>query len=40
MMSGIGGGGFMMVYDAKTKDTTIIDSRERAPSRRNTGYVP
>ncbi|MCC8309997.1 gamma-glutamyltransferase [Bacillus amyloliquefaciens] len=32
MMSGIGGGGFMMVYDAKTKDTTIIDSRERAPA--------
>ncbi|PLT30041.1 gamma-glutamyltransferase [Peribacillus deserti] len=31
MMSGIGGGGFMMVYDAKTKKTTIIDSRERAP---------
>ncbi|WEZ02190.1 gamma-glutamyltransferase [Bacillus subtilis] len=32
MMSGIGGGGFMMVYDGKTKDTTIIDSRERAPA--------
>ncbi|WP_026693004.1 gamma-glutamyltransferase [Peribacillus kribbensis] len=32
MMSGIGGGGFMMVYDAKTKKTSIIDSRERAPS--------
>ncbi|MET3696981.1 gamma-glutamyltransferase 1 [Bacillus oleivorans] len=31
MMSGIGGGGFMMVYDAKTKETTIINSRERAP---------
>lgn len=31
-MSGIGGGGFMMVYDGKTKDTTIIDSRERAPA--------
>ncbi|WP_409294094.1 gamma-glutamyltransferase [Peribacillus sp. SCS-26] len=31
MMSGIGGGGFMMVYDAKTKKTTIVDSRERAP---------
>ncbi|MED4205476.1 gamma-glutamyltransferase [Neobacillus mesonae] len=31
MMSGIGGGGFMMVYDGKTKDTTIINSRERAP---------
>ncbi|MEC5220185.1 gamma-glutamyltransferase [Bacillus atrophaeus] len=32
MMSGIGGGGFMMVYDGKTKDTTIINSRERAPA--------
>ncbi|MFC0044442.1 gamma-glutamyltransferase [Metabacillus iocasae] len=31
MMSGIGGGGFMMVYDGETKDTTIINSRERAP---------
>jgi gamma-glutamyltranspeptidase / glutathione hydrolase len=31
MMSGIGGGGFMMVYDGKTKDTTIVNSRERAP---------
>lgn len=31
MMSGIGGGGFMMVYDAKTKKTTVINSRERAP---------
>ncbi|MFC0189622.1 gamma-glutamyltransferase [Fictibacillus aquaticus] len=32
MMSGIGGGGFMMVYDAKTKETSIINSRERAPA--------
>ncbi|KZZ83626.1 gamma-glutamyltransferase [Bacillus sp. SJS] len=32
MMSGIGGGGFMMVYDAKTKKTSIVDSRERAPA--------
>lgn len=32
MMSGIGGGGFMMVYDANTKETTIINSRERAPA--------
>ncbi|MFY4773820.1 gamma-glutamyltransferase [Metabacillus sp. RGM 3146] len=32
MMSGIGGGGFMMVYDAKTKKTSIVDSRERAPN--------
>ncbi|WP_243356413.1 gamma-glutamyltransferase [Bacillus litorisediminis] len=31
MMSGIGGGGFMMVYDGQTKETTIINSRERAP---------
>jgi gamma-glutamyltranspeptidase / glutathione hydrolase len=32
MMSGIGGGGFMMVYDGETKETTIVNSRERAPS--------
>ncbi|RDU38148.1 gamma-glutamyltransferase [Neobacillus piezotolerans] len=32
MMSGIGGGGFMMVYDGKTKETTIVNSRERAPA--------
>ncbi|QOK27143.1 gamma-glutamyltransferase [Cytobacillus oceanisediminis] len=32
MMSGIGGGGFMMVYDGKTKETSIINSRERAPA--------
>lgn len=32
MMSGIGGGGFMMVYDAKTEDISIINSRERAPA--------
>jgi gamma-glutamyltranspeptidase / glutathione hydrolase len=31
MMSGIGGGGFMMVYDGKTKETKIVNSRERAP---------
>jgi gamma-glutamyltranspeptidase / glutathione hydrolase len=31
MMSGIGGGGFMMVYDGETKETTIVNSRERAP---------
>ncbi|CAM3815927.1 gamma-glutamyltransferase [Mesobacillus thioparans] len=31
MMSGIGGGGFMMVYDGNTKETTIVNSRERAP---------
>lgn len=31
MMSGIGGGGFMMVYDSETKETSIVNSRERAP---------
>ncbi len=31
MMSGIGGGGFMMVYDAESGETSIINSRERAP---------
>ncbi|MDT7040807.1 gamma-glutamyltransferase [Candidatus Nitronereus thalassa] len=30
--SGIGGGGFMMVYLAKTKETLVIDSRETAPA--------
>ncbi|WP_249869513.1 gamma-glutamyltransferase [Oceanobacillus saliphilus] len=32
MMSGIGGGGFMMVYDGETAETTIVNSRERAPA--------
>ncbi|PTM54786.1 gamma-glutamyltransferase [Desmospora activa] len=32
MMSGIGGGGFMMVYEKKTDQVTIVDSRERAPA--------
>ncbi|MFS8513539.1 MAG: gamma-glutamyltransferase, partial [Planifilum fulgidum] len=31
MMSGIGGGGFMMVYDAETRKVSIVNSRERAP---------
>lgn len=32
MMSGIGGGGFLMYYDANTDKTQIINSRERAPA--------
>ncbi|WP_153730425.1 gamma-glutamyltransferase [Sporosarcina obsidiansis] len=32
MMSGIGGGGFLMYYDAKTNETQIVNSRERAPA--------
>lgn len=32
MMSGIGGGGFLMYYDAATEDISIINSRERAPA--------
>lgn len=32
MMSGIGGGGFMMVYDGDEDDITIVNSRERAPA--------
>ncbi len=31
--SGIGGGGFMLVHLAKTGETLIVDSRERAPAR-------
>ena len=30
--SGIGGGGFMMMYLSKTKATFVVDSRETAPS--------
>ena len=30
--SGIGGGGFMMIHLAKTGETFIVDSRERAPA--------
>ena len=30
--SGIGGGGFMLVYLAKTGKTVVVDSRERAPA--------
>lgn len=29
--SGLGGGGFAMIYDAKTKKTTVLDFRETAP---------
>ncbi|SDD08670.1 gamma-glutamyltransferase 1 . Threonine peptidase. MEROPS family T03 [Melghirimyces thermohalophilus] len=32
MMSGIGGGGFMIVYNQKSGDISIVDSRERAPA--------
>ncbi len=30
--SGLGGGAFMLYYDAKTKMTTVYDGREKAPS--------
>jgi gamma-glutamyltranspeptidase / glutathione hydrolase len=30
--AGIGGGGFMVIYNAKTRKVTTIDSREKAPS--------
>jgi gamma-glutamyltranspeptidase/glutathione hydrolase len=30
--SGIGGGGFMLIHLAKTGETVIVDSRERAPA--------
>ncbi len=30
--AGIGGGGFMVIYNAKTKKVTTIDAREKAPS--------
>ena len=29
--SGLGGGGFILVYNAKTKGVTVIDYREMAP---------
>ncbi|KAB2487427.1 gamma-glutamyltransferase [Priestia endophytica] len=35
MMSGIGGGGFMMIYDKDKKKITMIDSRETAPENVN-----
>ncbi len=30
--SGIGGGGFMIIYNAKRKETIVVDSRERTPA--------
>ena len=30
--SGIGGGGFMIIYLAKEKETVVVDSRERTPA--------
>ncbi len=35
--SGIGGGGFMMIHLAKTGETFIVDSRERAPAKASAG---
>ena len=35
--SGIGGGGFMMVHLARTGETFIVDSRERAPAKAAAG---
>ncbi|MHB1144602.1 MAG: gamma-glutamyltransferase [Thiobacillus sp.] len=31
--SGIGGGGFMLIHLARTRETFIVDSRERAPAK-------
>ena len=31
--TGIGGGGFMMVYEAKKKQGSVIDFRETAPGK-------
>ena len=30
--TGIGGGGFMVFYNASTRDATVVDFREQAPS--------
>lgn len=32
-MSGIGGGGFMMYYDAEKEEISLVNSRERAPGK-------
>ena len=37
--SGIGGGGFMMVHLAKTGETHVVDSRERAPAASDADHV-
>ena len=36
----LGGGGFMLVHDAKTGETVAIDYREKAPGHRRPRHVP